>query len=101
MKRDKWYEVSFGQLAVQCVQCVVSSVRSVSSVQCGVQCDESSNIIHHHQLRPAPRDFADQASLQTLRHSHPHLIFLKHYLSVKHQVKQQFLYSRSRETLSV
>ena len=42
--------------------------------RCAVQGDESGNIVHHHQVRPASPDFADQASLQALYHPHPHLL---------------------------
>ena len=55
-------------IVIKCIKWFLANgqLRCVHSAVCRpVQCDKSSNIIHHHQLRPAPRDFADQDSLQT------------------------------------
>ena len=68
-----FFNYIFTAVRVQCIviKCIKwflanGQLRCVHSAVCRpVQCDKSSNIIHHHQLRPAPRDFADQDSLQT------------------------------------
>ena len=55
---------------------------SVCTLRCAVQGDESGNIVHHHQVRPASPDFADQASLQALHHPHPHPHLLSYFLQI-------------------
>ena len=55
---------------------------TVYALRCAVQGDESGNIVHHHQVRPASPDFADQASLQALHHPHPHPHLLSYFLQI-------------------